>query len=121
MLLSEIVVGLQTQLNSLKLSSSALGLKVNMDKSNAVVFRKGGYLGLRERWFFDGHNMPVYKYLGIFIFTKLSFVASCKDLSSRGKRALVYILQRLNMFQNNSPCLLLKLFYKQVQPIIQYG
>ena len=49
-LMSETVVGLQTQLNSLQLAASELELKVNVNKSNIIVFRKGGYLGARERW-----------------------------------------------------------------------
>ena len=49
-LLSETVIGLQIQLNNLKQAASDLQLKVNMDKSNIVVFRKGGYLGAREKW-----------------------------------------------------------------------
>ena len=48
-LLSETVIGLQTQLNSLFSAASRLQLKVNMNKSNIVMFRKGGYLGARER------------------------------------------------------------------------
>ena len=49
-LLSETVIGLQTQLNNLKNAANELQLKVNLDKSNIVVFRKGGYLAARERW-----------------------------------------------------------------------
>jgi hypothetical protein len=39
-LLSETVVGLQTQLNSLCDAASSLQLKVNLSKSNIIVFRK---------------------------------------------------------------------------------
>ena len=56
-LLSETVIGLQTQLNCLFNAASRLQLKVNMNKSNIVVFRKGGYLGARERWIYDGCMM----------------------------------------------------------------
>ena len=75
-LLSESVIGLQTQLNSLARASNSLRLRVNMSKSNVIVFRKGGYLGERERWVFNGTAMPVvnaYKCLGIYFSTKLSF------------------------------------------------
>ena len=41
-------MGLQTQLNSLQYAASEM--KVNMNKSNIIVFQKGGYLGARERW-----------------------------------------------------------------------
>ena len=68
-LLSETVISLQTQLNNLFSAASRLQLKVNMNKSNIVVFRKGGYLGARERWVYDDCMMKVvnsYKYLGSF-------------------------------------------------------
>lgn len=52
-----------------------MDLKVNLDKSNVVVFHKGGFLGARESWSYQGIVMPVvnvYKYLGIlFSTTKL--------------------------------------------------
>ena len=48
-LLSETVVGLQTQLNSLYRAANSLQLKVNLSKSNIIVFRKGGYLNMHER------------------------------------------------------------------------
>ena len=97
-LISETVVGLQTQLNSLQHAASELELKVNMNKSNIIVFRKGGYLGARERWIYDGVVMPavnVYKYIGIYFTTRLSFVSACRDLASRAKNALVCVLQKL--------------------------
>ena len=58
-LLSETVIGLQTQLNILQRSSSSFQLKVNMSKSNIAAFRKGGYLGTRERWTYDRVLLPV--------------------------------------------------------------
>ena len=54
LLLSETVSGLQTQLNSLFSVTSRLQLKVNI-----VVFKKGGYLGVREKWFYDSCMMKV--------------------------------------------------------------
>ena len=123
-LLSETVVGLQTQLNSLCRAAKSLQLKVNLSKSNIIVFRKGGYLSMHEKWLYDGNAMPVvniYKYLGIYFSTKLSFTAACKDLASRGKRALICILQKLAVLENHSFDLFIKLFDAQVQPIIQYG
>ena len=55
-LMSETVVGLQVQLNNLHNAATKLELKVNLDKSNIIVFRKGGIwqrrkdgiLGVRE-------------------------------------------------------------------------
>ena len=43
-LFSDTVVGLQNQLNILSIVSKRLDLEVNMDKSNIVVFRNGGFI-----------------------------------------------------------------------------
>jgi hypothetical protein len=123
-LLSETVVGLQTQLNSLCDAASLLQLKVNLSKSNIIVFRKGGYLAARESWFYDGVIMPVvnaYKYLGILFSTRLSFNGACQDLVSRAKNALRCITRKLYILDNNSLSVFLRLFDSCIQPIAQYG
>ena len=86
-------------------------------KTKCFLSRKGGYLGARERWIYDGVVMPavnVYKYLGIYFTTRLSFVSACKDLASRAMNALVYVLQKLYLLNNNSLEVFLKLFDAQV-------
>ena len=123
-LLSETVIGLQTQLNNLQIAASRLKLKVNIGKSNIIVFRKGGFLGVRERWTLNGTCMPVvnaYKYLGILFSTRLSFSASCQDLVSKAKCAVIYIMKKLYCLNNNSVNVFLKLFDSCVQPIALYG
>ena len=123
-LLSESIVGLQTQLDSLAYASNSLRLRVNMGKSNIIVFRKGGYLGERERWFFNGTVMPVvnaYKYLGIYFSTKLSFSAACKDLASKAKKALLFVIQRLRHYKNSNFDVFIKIFDTRILPIMQYG
>ena len=123
-LCAETVIGLQNQLNNLYRAASKLHLKVNLSKSNIIVFRKGGYLGARERWIFNDAVMPVvnaYKYLGVYFSTMLSFSATCKDVASKAKRALLYIIQRLRQHNNSSLNVFIKIFDAQVQPIMQYG
>ena len=123
-LLSETVIGLQTQLNNLHRSSLSLGLRVNLDKSNIIVFRKGGYLSARERWFLGGINMSVvnvYKYLGIFFSTRLSFAFACNDLVSKAKYATICLLRKLREINVSSVKIFFKLFDVQIQPIALYG
>jgi hypothetical protein len=123
-LLSETPVGLQRQINNLERAATNLELKVNMDKSNIVVFRNGGYLGASENWTFKGTVMPVvnaYKYLGIYFSTRLSFVFACKDIASKAKRVLYMIVRKLRMYNNQSFNVFCRLFDTQVQPIVQYG
>ena len=123
-LVSETVVGLQTQLNNLHRVAASLQLNVNLGKSNIIVFRNGGYLGARENWVYGNVTMPVvnvYKYLGILFSTRLSFAAACKDLASRAKYALLYVMRTLYTLENNSFSLFIKLFDSQIQPMVQYG
>ena len=123
-LLSTTIVGLQTQLRNLHMSAERLDLRVNMAKTKVVVFRKGGYLGARERWFYGGESVEVvnaYKYLGIYFSTRLSFTVACRDLVARAKNAVIRILKILYKFENNSVNVFFKLFDAQVQPIFQYG
>ena len=123
-LLSETIVGLQTQLNNLQRASSTLSLKVNLDKTDIVVFRKGGYLAGRERWVYDGKEIAVvnaYRYLGIYFSTRLSFTTACRDIASKAKRALLLMLQRLRTYNNQSVNIFFKLFDARIQPIMQYG
>ena len=123
-LISETVIGLQTQLTSLNRAATRLQLKVNMQKSNIIVFRKGGHLSKWERWTYNGSVLPVvnmYKYLGIYFTTRLSFNPTCKDLASKAKRAVLSIRQKLSMIDCESFKVFVKLFDSQVQPIVQYG
>ena len=50
-LLSNTIVGLQQQLNVLKGMAKRLHLVANFEKSPVVIFRKGGYIAAREKWF----------------------------------------------------------------------
>ena len=123
-LLSETAVGLQNQLNILYRSSEKLQLKVNFDKSNIIVFRKGGYLAAHEKWFCGKNRIEVvnaYKYLGLYFTTKLRFSTACSDLAARGKRAVMGILSVLYKFGNQSMKLLGKLFDSKVQPVLLYA
>lgn len=116
-LLSETVTGLQIQLHNLQYAANALKLKVNMNKSNMMVFRKGGHLGVRERWTYDCVMMPVvnvYIYLGI-LSTRLSVVTYCRDLASCAKNALLCIMKKLPSFKNISLKLFINIFESYLQ------
>ena len=75
-LLSSTVVGLQNQLNNLKMEADRLHLAVNLDKTKVMVFRMGGHLSRNENWWYGDSEIMVtnsYKYLGMVFSTKLSF------------------------------------------------
>ena len=117
-LMSETVIGLHTQLNSLHRAAVSLQLKVNMTKSYIIVLRKGGYLAARERW---TPVVNVYRYLVISFSTCLSFVFVCKDHVCRAKNALLCIMKKLVMLDSRSFALFVNLFDSQIQPTVLYG
>ena len=83
-LLASTVTGLQNQLNALSVAAKRLGLTVNLDKSKVMVFRKGGYLAAKERWFWGDQKLEVvntYKYLGLIFSTGHSFTAGMEDIT----------------------------------------
>ncbi|XP_058977311.1 uncharacterized protein LOC131802012 [Musca domestica] len=66
-------------------------LKVNMSKSEILIFRKGGRLGRNEKWKFNGNeikNVNEYKYLGVTFTPKLSFSKHIEKRTSQSKMAI---------------------------------
>ena len=53
-LLSNTIAGLQQQFNAKRLH-----LVVNFEKSQVVIFRTGGYIAAREKWFNDGMKLKI--------------------------------------------------------------
>ena len=55
-----------------------------------MVFRKGGFLGKKEQWFYEGKKLEVvnrYCYLGFTFSTKLSSKAGTEHLVAKGKKS----------------------------------
>eukprot|EP00745_Piridium_sociabile_P026381 TRINITY_DN42111_c0_g1_i2.p2 TRINITY_DN42111_c0_g1~~TRINITY_DN42111_c0_g1_i2.p2 ORF type:complete len:140 (+),score=5.89 TRINITY_DN42111_c0_g1_i2:195-614(+) len=105
-LLSSTVHGLQTQLNNLRREANKLRLTVNLTKTNVMVFRKGGHLSRREKWFYGSEEISVtnqYKYLGLIFTTKLSVNVALSELSKKGKRGVLEILKSLRRLRVSDP------------------
>ena len=119
-LLSYTVTGLQQQLTILRDTAKNLGLLVNVQISNVVVFRNGD---AREKWFHDGMKLEIvnrYKYLGVIFFYRLTFSYAHEDVCNRAKKGVVGILKLLWTLGDQSP----KLFFKLtaiIQHMLTYG
>ena len=75
--------------------SQRLGLEVNLDKTKIIVFRKGGFLGKNEKWFYNNQPVEVvneYNYLGITFTTKMSFINASIPLIAKAKKCINDIL-----------------------------
>jgi hypothetical protein len=123
-LLSTTPGGLQAQLNSLKVCCDKLKLNVNFDKTKIIVFRKGGFLGKREKWFYDGKRIEVvnsYSYLGFTFSSMLSVKAGTQNLVCKAKKAAYLICRAFSKCKEMSAEIFFKLFDAKVQSIILYS
>ena len=116
--------GLQNQLNNLKKASEDMGLVVNLDKTKCMVYRKGGYLGIREKWYYGTNRLEVvnsYKYLGFTMTTKLSTEIALAEYAGRAKSRVISIFRILHKLGPIDIGLFFKLFDTQVKPILLYS
>lgn len=91
-LVSDTDAGLQNQLNVIKQEADKLKLIVKFDKTNVIVFRKGGPLSSSQRCLYDYNydNIEVkaantYKYLEVHFSTQKSCTAAWNELCTEGK------------------------------------
>ena len=97
-LLSDTIVGLQNQLDVLARNGARLDLHVNLDKPNIVIFRNGGYIAKREKWFYNGQNITIvnsYKYLGLFLTTRMTFSNALNEMANKARKGVTDIFRTL--------------------------
>ena len=85
-------------INKLAMYCKTFKLKVNLGKTNIIVFRNGGYLRSYEKRYFEGIPIRVvtyYKYLGLVVFSRLSWYACQKTLAEQASKALFAVKRNL--------------------------
>ena len=76
---SERHIRLQNQINVIASFCSETGMEVNLDKTETIVFRKGGYLRVYEKWYYNGNLLKTtscYKYMGPLFTPMLSWTSA---------------------------------------------
>ena len=123
-LISSTPHGLQTQINNLESASKSLGLTVNMEKTKIMVFRRGGFLGKNEKWFYKKQQLETvdsYKYLGFTLTPKLSDTKACEDFAKRAKMKIFEILKTMWALGSLNTVIFFQLFDAQVKPMLLYA
>jgi hypothetical protein len=116
--------GLQCQINILREFAERSAMTVNLSKTKIIVFRKGGFLGHNEKWWYGKEEIEVvnsYKYLGLHFTTKLSLTQTISELATKAKARTVQILKCLWRLGHIDKDVFLKIFDAQVLPVIMYG
>lgn len=78
---AETIESLQLMINRLDDYLERWNLKINLEKSKIVIFRNGGRLAKKERWFYRGQLIEIvneYKYLGVTLTSHLSWTSHFK-------------------------------------------
>uniref|UniRef100_UPI003AF4937F reverse transcriptase family protein n=2 Tax=Thiolapillus sp. TaxID=2017437 RepID=UPI003AF4937F len=123
-LTSYCVKGLQTQINILKQYADSFSMTVNMCKTKIIVFRKGGFLGANEAWWFGNEAIEVvncYKYLGLHFTTKLSLTQAVSELATKAKARTAQILKCLWRLGHVHSEVFFKIYNAQILPVLMYG
>lgn len=114
---------MQKLLDTLNIFCDKWGLKVNMDKTNLVVFRNGVVVRRNEKVYFQGKSIkfvPYFKYFGVLILSRLSSSPFQTNLAKQAQKAMMFISNvTYNCELSYRDCE--KMFETCVIPILSYG
>ena len=120
-IISESAHGLQRALDKLHDYCDKWKLLVNINKSNVMIFNRGGKVISRDSFHYGDSGLQIakeYCYLGILFVPSGSFSKAMTRLKDKASKAFFKI--RNNLYGANSKCSL-KLFQSLILPIISYG
>ncbi len=123
-LFSSTINGLQREIDELENYCDNWKLSVNMDKTKVVVFKNGGKISGKEKWFFKGERLeitPFYKYLGVYFTKTLSWNRHTEEAATQAQKVFVSIYKQLNVLGNIAFEPLFKIFDVKISPILLYG
>ena len=122
--ISDTISGLQKQLNILSIYCATYKLQVNIDKTKVLIFKKGGQLSRREKWYYNGHILETvngFSYVGVHFTSNLSMYKMAESASIKAKRVLAYLLNSFNEFSYIPVKTFFKVFDAKVCSILFYG
>ena len=116
--------GLQNALNYLHKYCILWGLTVNTAKTKCVAFKKGGRIGKKDKWYFDGvllETVSTFKYLGFILSSSGKFAKSIAALIDQGRIALFNMKSFLHKYPHLDLKTRIKVFNCLVLPNIEYA
>jgi hypothetical protein len=123
-LVSDSIMGLQKQLNTLSRFCDDYRLKVNETKSKVVVFKNGGILSNNEKWSYKNKSIEVvnkFNYVGLTFTRQMSLNAMVYELCMKSKRILTSILKSLYQYGQLPSSTFFKIFDTKICPQLLYG
>ena len=96
----------------------------NLDKTKVVVFKRGGRLSKKEKWFFKDvilETVSSYKYLGVIFTNKLVWFEHTSNAADQAKKLFLGITRHLHNLSNLSYETFFKIFDTKISPVLLYG
>ena len=113
--------GLQAGLVSLKQYCDNWGLTVNRGKTKCVVFKKGGLIGKKDIFYYDGEQIETvnsFKYLGFVFGSSGKFAKGINAILEQSNKALFGMKSLQYMYPELQPKTQLHLFNTLVKPVL---
>ena len=123
-LVSSTPSGLQNQINNLEQASNSVGLTVNLDKTKAMIFRKGGHIASGKKWFYNGNEFEIvysYKYSGYILTIKLSTNYACEQYANKANGTVLDLMSTMWSLGILNSTVFFQLFDAQIKPMLLYG
>ena len=114
---------LQEQINKLYMYCMEWRLRLNTEKSQILVFRRGSTT-VRDDWYYGASRIKVtnkISYLGLVFSSNGFFKNSQATLADQASKALFQLHKTLHKFKNVPVSLTLDLFDKFISPILNYA
>ena len=122
--ISDTISGLQKELNILNNYCQTYKLKVNVEKTKVLVFKKGGQLSRREKWYFDGNQLEVvnsFSYVGVDFTNRLSLYKMAESMSNKAQRVLAHLFSSFSELSYLPAKTFFKVFDAKVCTVMLYG
>jgi hypothetical protein len=122
-LFSESAEGLQNMLNTLSVYCNEWDLKVNINKTKVLVFRRGGKMSPNSKWYYHDSEIEVvdsFNYLGLTLNFNGKFTKSQSIIAEQGRKCMYHVLQICNNLSLNIESKLY-VFDTYVSSVLNYG
>ena len=99
-------------------------LAVNTEKTKVIVFKKGGQLSRKEKWFYNGNNLEViheFCYIGVFFTNRLSLYKMAENMCAKAQRVLAHLFNSFGELPYLPAKTFFKVFDAKICSILMYG
>ena len=114
----------QHQLNVLADFCYKWGLSANLQKTQVMIFRNGGIIKKKEKFYLNGVKIEpttYYKYLGLLFSSSLKWTKARQTLATQAQRGMVILNKMLNKCGHVPASVAFTMFDKMIVPILTYA